>query len=157
MFSPQPIDTESLFSTKWGGFSGPAIEVSHRYGGTSGRFAVAEIIARVFRAYKSFVTNMQRSDPGAKFSFAFGPYPKDALTFKGKDLVEYKTPPQSRGFGNIFVVKEERQSNRWSGDACRGRARSRAPVRAAATGINRTRPVIVHQVERDVERSNRQQ
>src|SRR5579872_5981303 len=97
--SPQPIDDASIFSTKWGGFAGPALEVSRRFGDTSGRFGVAQIIARVFPAYKSFVMNVEKSDPGAGLSFSFGPYPSDALTYKSNRVVEHKTSAQNEGLG----------------------------------------------------------
>jgi hypothetical protein len=74
--SPEPIDTKNLFSDKWRGFLGPAIQLSYSYGGTSGRFDVAEIIARVFPAYTSFASTVMKEliPPD---SFSFGPYPKD--------------------------------------------------------------------------------
>src|SRR5260370_24059840 len=56
--SPQPIDAANRFSPGRRGFEGPAIEFSHRLGGTSGRFHVAEIIARVFPAFRAFVTGV---------------------------------------------------------------------------------------------------
>jgi hypothetical protein len=104
--SPRPIDAAGMFSADRGSFSGPIIQVSNRYGGTSGRFAVAEVIARVFPAYKSFVIDVEKSDPGAGFSFTFGPYPKDALTYKTKRLVEYKTPPRADGLGTYSGLKK---------------------------------------------------
>ena len=58
--SPQPIDTANLFSADRSGFLGPAIEVSHRFGDTSGRFDVAEVIARVFPDYKAFVSEVMK-------------------------------------------------------------------------------------------------
>lgn len=94
--SPEPIDTANLFSPGWRGFAGPAIEISHRFGDTSGRFEVAEIIARVFPTYKAFVTGVME---GFDLSFTFGPYPEDTLTYKSKAMVEYQTPPQADGLG----------------------------------------------------------
>jgi len=154
--SPQPIDTANIFSTKWPGLAGPAIEVSHRDGGTSGRFAVAEIIARVFPAYRSFVTGVEKSDPGAGFSFTPGPYPKDALTYKSNRVVEYKTPPQSEGLGTYSSLSK-------NGSPINGVAMlvGQRPdlvllsVRLPSE-LNELTPVIVHQVERDAERSDRQ-
>jgi len=93
--SPQPIDT-AIFAPGWKGFAGPAIEFTHRFGGTFGRFAVAEVIARVFPAYRAFATHVMEF-PAPQF--AFGPYPKDSLTYKGTTVVEYKTPPQTEGLG----------------------------------------------------------
>lgn len=103
--SPQPLDTANLFSTDRSGFSGPAIEISHSFGDTSGRSAVAEVIARVFPDYKAFVTGvMEPFDlPGR---FPSGPYPKDILTYKGKTVVEYTTPAQLEGLGTHSWLKK---------------------------------------------------
>lgn len=95
--SPQPIDASNIFSTNWAGFTEPAIEVSYRFGDTSGRFSVAEIIARVFPAHKAFATHVMEEGLGS--AFKFGPYPKDALTYKSNRVVEYKTPAQTDGLG----------------------------------------------------------
>ena len=110
--SPQPIDSANRFSPNWTGFAGPGIEVSNRDGGTSGRFEVAEIIARVFPAYRSFATSLEQSDP-AGGPVTFGPYPTDVLTYKGKKVVEYETPPLSEGLGTYHssLKKNERPIN----------------------------------------------
>jgi hypothetical protein len=104
--SPQPIDTANLFSANRGGLSGPAIEVSHRFGDTSGRFEVAEVIARVFPGYKPFVTRMIEEFGQPASSFPFGPYPSDILTYKEKTVVEYTTPAQTEGLGTHFWLRE---------------------------------------------------
>jgi len=95
--SPRPIDTIELFSTDWKGFAGPAIDISHRFGDTFGRFAVAEVIARVFPAYKAFAIRVMKE--GLQNPFAFGPYPSDTLIYKSNKAVEYKTPAQTEGLG----------------------------------------------------------
>jgi hypothetical protein len=102
--SPQPIDTAKIFSNGGSGFPGPAIEISHRYGGTSGRFEVAEIIARVFPAYKSFADGVMKEGVGQPLTF--GPYPKDTLTYKSKTVVEYQTPAQADGLGTHSALKK---------------------------------------------------
>jgi hypothetical protein len=54
--SPNPIRAADVLSTtKWKGFTGPAIEASFLYGDTSGRFDVARMIARVFPGYRKFL------------------------------------------------------------------------------------------------------
>jgi hypothetical protein len=98
LVSSQPIDTASMFSTR-SGLAGPAIEVSYRHGGTSGRYDVAAIIARVFPDYKSFVTDVLETFELPSSTFPFGPYPTDTLSYKSKTIVEYKTPPQTDGLG----------------------------------------------------------
>jgi hypothetical protein len=49
--SPDPINTADLFSTSWKGFAGSVIQISYEVGDTSGRFAVAKTIARVFPSH----------------------------------------------------------------------------------------------------------
>lgn len=102
--SPQPIDARTLFSDDFG-FPGPAIQLDYRYGGTSGRFAVAEIIARVFPAYKAFAMGVMK-ELTPPDTFSFGPYPNDALTYKGKTVVEYRTPAQTEGLGTLSSLRE---------------------------------------------------
>jgi hypothetical protein len=97
--SPEHLDAEKYFGGNWKGFSGDAIQLSISYGGTSGRFAVAKIIARVFPARRKFVDRVIREDIQPAGSFPFGPFPKDKLTDKGKSIVEYETPAQSEGLG----------------------------------------------------------
>jgi hypothetical protein len=82
----------------WEGLEGAAIEVNHMYGGTSGRFSVAQIIARVFPAYRAFaVRALEMYD----LPVPSHPYPKDTLKYIGKAIVEYKTPAQTDGLGNF--------------------------------------------------------
>ena len=97
--SPEAIDDGRIMGTNWKGFSGPAIEFSRRYGDTSGRFAVAEIMARVFPGHEQFVQSVVAE--GLVPSFESGPYPADRLTYRGKnkDMVEFQTPPNSKGLG----------------------------------------------------------
>jgi hypothetical protein len=97
--NPEPIDTQQIFSTGPGGLGGPAIQVSYSYGGTSGRFTVAEIIARVFPSYRAFATGVMREFDQPRASYVFGPYPTDTLTYRSKAVVEYRTPPQTEGLG----------------------------------------------------------
>ncbi len=102
--SPQPIDATTVFSDNFG-FSGPAIQLDYRYGGTSGRFAVAEIIALVFPAYKGFAIDVMK-ELTPPDTFSFGPYPNDALTYKGKTIVEYRTPAETEGLGTLSSLKK---------------------------------------------------
>lgn len=97
--SPTPIHSANFFSSTWKGFTGPAIQLSLLSGDTSGRFAVARTIARVFPAYKQFVKNViaEKIEPAS--NFPLGPYPKDKLTYRSPRIVEYLTPADSSGMG----------------------------------------------------------
>ena len=152
--SPQPIDAVSIFSTKWGGFAGPAIAVSFDFGEGSGLFQVVRIIARVFPAYRSFVTGVMEGFD--QDSYTFGPYSTDVLIYKSQRLVEYKTPAQTEGLGTHSWFKK-------NGSPIEGVAMlvGETPdlvllsVRLPPE-LNGLTSVIVHQVERDAERRDRQ-
>jgi len=96
---PQPIDGNKLFSNAWKSFTGPVIQLSAEDGGTSGRFEVARMIARVFPAHRSFVGKVIAENIEPASNFPSGPCQNDKLTYKSKDLVEYQTPPQTEGLG----------------------------------------------------------
>lgn len=97
--SPKPITSAELFSDSWKGFPGPAIQVSISLGDTSGRFRVAQVIARIFPAYKKFVEQVTEEKIEPAGSFPFGPYPKDKLDYRGKNIAEYITPGNAEGLG----------------------------------------------------------
>lgn len=127
----------------------PAIELARRYGGTSGRFGVAQIIARVFPARKNFISRVIAEGMEPASSFPFGPYPKDRLSYISKEAVEYETPAQTEGLGtNSRLRKNE--------FPIRGVAILTGPdpdvlllsVRLPAH-LNALVPAIVQQVERD--------
>ncbi len=97
--SPDPINTSDLNSMDWKGFTGQVIEVSEMDGGTSGRFEVAKVIARVFPAYKAFAQKVIAEGIEPASDFPFGPYPSDKLTYRGNNIVEFETPPNAQGLG----------------------------------------------------------
>lgn len=97
--APQTIDSKLVFLEKWKGFSGPVVQISDSLGGTSGRFEVASIIARVFPAHKAFVANVVAEGIQTAADFPSVPYPKDKLRYRSKEVVEYETPPQTDGLG----------------------------------------------------------
>ena len=97
--APQTMNSKLVFSEKWTGFSGPVVQISDSLGGTSGRFEVASIIARVFPAHKAFVAKVIAEGMETAADFPSGPYPKDELRYRSKEAVEYETPPQTEGLG----------------------------------------------------------
>ena len=104
--SPQPIDAALLFSDKWAGFPGPVIQFSVEVGDTSGRFGVAAMIARVFPAYRKFLTQVIAEDIRPASTFPSGPHPKDKLVYKGKNIVEFETPANEDGLGTDSRLKK---------------------------------------------------
>ncbi len=97
--SPEPISTDILFSPDWKGFTGPAIQISEETGATSGRFSVARTIARLFPAHMDFVKRVISEGFEPADAFPTGPYPKDKLTYRSKDIVEFETPANTEGLG----------------------------------------------------------
>ena len=94
--SPKPID-RSL--PGWKGFEGPAIDLDHITSENSGRYEIAEIMARVFPGYRAFASRVWE---GIDLPFPPGPYPNDILTHRSKTVVEYNTPAQTEGLGTHF-------------------------------------------------------
>lgn len=98
---PEPVDSGRVFSGVWRNLTGAAIEVDHQYGGTSGRHAVAQVIARVFPRYKPFVDGVVEMFDFLAEGMVFGPYPSDELVYRSDRVVEYRTPPRLEGLGTI--------------------------------------------------------
>ncbi len=149
---PQPIDESRIGRS---GFAGPLIEISHTFGPNSRRFDVARIIARVFPTYKPSAYKLLEGFNSETSSLIFGPYPQDALTYRGNRVVEYKTPAQTDGLGTQSSLKKD-------GIPIEGVAMlvGQTPdllllsVRLPP-GLHGLTSVIVHQVERDAARDSR--
>ncbi len=104
--SPKPIDRRVLFSNRWEGFAGAAIQISDMIGDTSGRFGVAQVIARVFPGHMAFVKGVISEGIEPASSFPRGPYPGDKLTYLNKEIVEYETPANQNGLGTDSMLKK---------------------------------------------------
>jgi hypothetical protein len=92
---PKPIGHGSA---GWTGLEGPAMELDHRWSDGSGRYDIAEIMARIFPVYRAsasrFLKEMGMPIPA-------GPFASDTLARKSSKIVEYRTPPHSEGLGNF--------------------------------------------------------
>ncbi len=151
--SPNPI-ADPIFLSHWAGFTGPAVQVSDVLGGTSGRFEVAEIIARVFPAHMAFVKSVIAEGIQPASSFPRGPYQGDRLTYLSKEVVEYETPANQSGLGTVSQLKK-------NGSPIRGvsiltgktpnltHLSVRLPLDATDLG-----PVIIRQTEHDATHVN---
>jgi hypothetical protein len=96
--APQLPPHKSFFSGSWKGFSGSVIQISNVDGGTSGRFSVAQTIARVFPAHRAFAQQVLDEHLGLD-KLPSGPYPTDVLRYRSPEVVEYTTPPNTDGLG----------------------------------------------------------
>lgn len=100
--APELLDSSKLLEHKdWKGFSGPAIQLSDSDGGTSGRFEVAKMVARVFPAHRDYARSIIAERFGPASDYPFGPFPSDHLTYRAKDLVEFTTPAHRNGLGTM--------------------------------------------------------
>lgn len=86
-----------LFQTKR--ISGPAIQLSFSSGGTSGRFDVAQAIARYFPAQKKFLDEVVAEKIEPRSSFPSGFHPNDRLLFRNATVIEFETPAHTQGIG----------------------------------------------------------
>ncbi len=104
--TPEPIDASGAFSIGQRGLGGPAITMEYSAGGTSGRFRVAEIIARVFPEYRAFVQSVREMFDTRADQFPAGPYPADKLVYPSARVVEFRTPAQADGLGTDARLKK---------------------------------------------------
>lgn len=90
------------------GLSGPAIQLSYFSHETSGRFIVADTIARVFPAFRSHAMDVMNMTDVPERERVFGPYPKDILTYRNEKIVEFLTPAHADGLGTqSFLPKND--------------------------------------------------
>ncbi|HEX5226570.1 MAG TPA: hypothetical protein VFW44_02620, partial [Bryobacteraceae bacterium] len=101
--SSEPI--RSLFGPGWSGMEGQVVEVDEVFGGTSGRFDVAQVIARVFPKQRAFVDDLIDLFDQPASIYTFGPYPNDKLIIQTDRLVRFQTSPHSEGFGTMRRLK----------------------------------------------------
>lgn len=89
----------------WSGTTSPAVYVEDLSGDTSGRFGVAQVIARVFAARRDFVKDVMEMFDQPASAYTFGPYPNDKLIVQTDRLVQFQTPPHSEGLGTMSRLK----------------------------------------------------
>ena len=103
--TPEPHDSRDILSGS-GRLVGPAIEYSNSVGGTSGRFEVAKVAARLFPVAKPFVEKVAAEGLEPKGDFVLAPFPADRLTRVSDTVVEYVTPAGTDGMGTVSYLQK---------------------------------------------------
>jgi hypothetical protein len=147
--SPEPINTVDVLSSSWKGFADEVIQSSISNGDTSGRFQVAAVIARIFPVHRSFVRDVETEGIESESSFPSGPYPKDKLTYRSQEVVEFETPSNVEGLGTHSRL--QKNNNPISGVAILyGPELNLLQVSLRLSGtMNDLSKVIIQQVEND--------
>ncbi len=86
--------------------AGPAVEISHDYGGTSGRVSVASAIARYFPDHRAFAESVREAG-FIDTPLPEGPRPADRIDRRGPGLVLFETPAGSVGEGTSGLLAPE--------------------------------------------------
>jgi len=84
---------------------GPGVIAIESYGGTSGRFEVAEVSARLFpKVMAGFIARVKGEGfPSPGFS-KIEPFPEDRYTYLTPRRVEFTTPAHRKGIGTGILV-----------------------------------------------------
>jgi hypothetical protein len=97
VIAQEPVTPADLLADK--PVKAPAIQVSISDGETSGRFKVAQLVARFFPKYRSFTDKVIAEGLEKADDFPAGPYKDDKLIVRSPDRVEYITPAGKNGLG----------------------------------------------------------
>jgi hypothetical protein len=95
----EPLDPTVLLDPKKHPLQGPAIQISQNYGGTSGRFEVAQLIARYFPQRRAFLHSVIKEGIEPASHFPSGAFKTDRLVSQRPNIVEYLTPAGREGLG----------------------------------------------------------
>jgi len=100
LISPdRAVGNDSVTMDPMPGMSGPAVQISLSDSGTSGRFEVALVAARLFPSYRNFVQKVIHEGLEPAKDFVFGPHPGDILTHLSANDVQFTTPGGMTGMG----------------------------------------------------------
>jgi hypothetical protein len=88
---------------------GPAMMKSLLIGGTSGRFPLAQISARIFPAARRFVEKVRAEGLDDPKGYVFEPWPTDRVTRLSRFAVSYVTPANLDGLGTDLGFLPGRQ------------------------------------------------
>ena len=147
--APVPIQFTDVSADSWPAGSGPAIEAALNYGDTSGRFTVAEAMARVFPARSAFVQAVIAEGIEPQTQFPTGPFPTDRTLTKSATLVEYDAGGRPGPRDDLQPVDPRGHAHRRRGRAAGPDAGPAVPRRAADPDQQALVPAIVQQFEAD--------
>ncbi len=84
-------------------YRGPIVVRQTLYGGTSGRFDVARVSARVFALVNDFVDRVEaeRREEGESVSEPKDPWPSDTLHYLSPSALAFRTEPNTEGLGTL--------------------------------------------------------
>jgi hypothetical protein len=105
--TPAKYALDQISGRDFKGISGPAVQLSYTFGGTSGRFAAAKVIAQVFPQQEKFVRDVIAEGIEPSSNFHFGPDPGDKITRLSKYAVEFETQGKAGLGGESWVLPEE--------------------------------------------------
>ncbi len=96
--APRRLTWEMLEGVGGPRLHGPVVAIEQTSGGTSGRFEVAAVAARLFPAAHNYVARVEAENfPGKPLPR--GPYPADRRTYRGPYQLLYTTPAGRNGLG----------------------------------------------------------
>ncbi len=88
--------------------TGPGVEVEEKSGGTSGRFAVAVVSARLFPdLMREFIRQVRAEKLIKDSAFEVRPYPDDVLHPITDNMIEFITPASRPGFGTEGLAESD--------------------------------------------------
>ncbi len=87
--------------------SGPAVQLTNSFAGTSGRFNIARVAARLFPEKKWFVQLVIDEGIMSRSDFEFAPYPRDRLKRRTSADVEFETPANEDGMGTNSLLTRD--------------------------------------------------
>jgi hypothetical protein len=98
--TPERHSTKEMLDQKVS-LIGPAVQLTSSNGGTSGRFEVARVVARLFPIKRNFVERVVDEGLRPNSDFIYGPFPNDTLIRLSETEVEFTTPAGIDGMGTM--------------------------------------------------------
>ncbi len=106
LVTPQSHPASELLGPRFK-LSGPAVALSYSYGGTSGRFAVAQVAARLFPAASPFVQKVAAEGVAGAAPRPPATNPRAVLRRVDSTAVEFVTPANRDGIGTSGLLAAE--------------------------------------------------